>query len=77
MATEHPLMTLPKISVGLVENSVDEEDGPISFVEGTDAEKKLVRKIDLYLMSTIWILYLFSYMVSDNWSPNMVVYSYS
>ena len=75
MATEHPLMTLPKISVGLVENSVDEEDGPISFVEGTDAEKKLVRKIDLYLMSTIWILYLFSYMVSDNWSPNMVVYS--
>lgn len=34
-----------------------------SFEEKTEAEKKLVRKIDLYLMPTIWILYCFSYMV--------------
>lgn len=33
------------------------------FEEKTEAEKKLVRKIDLYLMPTIWILYCFSYMV--------------
>jgi hypothetical protein len=36
-----------------------------SFEEKTDAEKKLVRKIDLYLMPTIWILYCFSYMVQS------------
>ena len=29
-------------------------------------EKKLVRKIDLYLMCSLWILYLFSYMVSKD-----------
>ena len=33
------------------------------FEEKTETEKKLVRKIDLYLMPTIWILYCFSYMV--------------
>lgn len=33
------------------------------FEEKTEAERKLVRKIDLYLMPTIWILYCFSYMV--------------
>lgn len=35
----------------------------LPFEEKTEAEKKLVRKIDLYLMPTIWILYCFSYMV--------------
>ncbi|KAF1360785.1 MFS general substrate transporter [Lizonia empirigonia] len=34
----------------------------LPFEEKTEAEKKLVRKIDLYLMPTIWILYCFSYM---------------
>jgi hypothetical protein len=33
------------------------------FEEKTEEEKKLVRKIDLYLMPTIWVLYCFSYMV--------------
>jgi len=33
------------------------------FEEKTETEKKLVRKIDLYLMPTIWILYCLSYMV--------------
>lgn len=36
------------------------------FVEGTDEEKKLVRKIDLFLMPTIWVLYCFSYMDRTN-----------
>jgi|TARA_R110002003_G_scaffold20_4_gene1086 hypothetical protein len=35
------------------------------FEEKTDEEKKLVRKIDMYLMPTIWVLYCFSYMVSS------------
>jgi hypothetical protein len=33
------------------------------FIEKTAEEKNLVRKIDLFLMPTIWVLYLFSYMV--------------
>lgn len=33
------------------------------FEENMDEEKRLVRKIDLYLMPTIWVLYCFSYMV--------------
>lgn len=39
------------------------------FEEKTAAEKKLVRKIDLYLMPAIWILYCFSYMVQLKVSP--------
>ena len=36
------------------------------FEEKTNAEKRLVRKIDLYLMPTIWVLYCFSYMVCSD-----------
>ncbi|KAF2729839.1 pantothenate transporter liz1 [Polyplosphaeria fusca] len=36
------------------------------FTEKTDEEKKLVRKVDLYLMPTIWVLYMFSYMDRTN-----------
>jgi hypothetical protein len=32
------------------------------YVAGTDEEKKLVRKIDLYLLPTIFLMYLLSYM---------------
>ena len=34
-----------------------------TFEEGTDAEKKLLRKIDMFLLPTIWVVYLLSYMV--------------
>lgn len=34
-----------------------------AWVEDTPEEKKLVRKIDMWLMPSIWILYMFSYMV--------------
>lgn len=32
------------------------------YVPGSDAEKRLVRKIDLYLLPMMWIMYLLSYM---------------
>ncbi|RSL52321.1 hypothetical protein CEP51_015073 [Fusarium floridanum] len=32
----------------------------------SEAEKKLVRKIDLYLMTSLWVMYLFSYMDRSN-----------
>jgi len=39
----------------------NEVDHPIDPI----AEKKLVRKIDLYLMPSIFVLYLFSFVVSQ------------
>jgi hypothetical protein len=44
-----------------------------SIIVDADAEKKLVRKIDLYLMPSVFILYLFSYMVHQ--SSNLQLYS--
>lgn len=36
-------------------------DGEMSWTP--EEEKKLLRKIDLYLLPTIWLMYLLSYMV--------------
>ena len=33
-------------------------DNDFEFEENTADEKKLVRKIDMYLMPSIWVLYL-------------------
>ena len=32
------------------------------YVPATEEERKLVRKIDLFLLPTIWLMYLLSYM---------------
>lgn len=48
-------------NLATMDNKQDVEEG--AFIEKTDEEKTLVRKIDLFLMPTIWILYCFSYMV--------------
>ena len=37
----------------------------LTFEEETEAEKKLVRKIDMFLLPMIWVVYLLSYMVSS------------
>lgn len=42
---------------------VSEKVDSLAFVEGTKEEKALVRKIDLWLMPTVWILLLFNYVV--------------
>jgi hypothetical protein len=59
--------TDPKQDAVLSEQkSIDDSDVKIvaaPFEEKTDEEKKLVRKVDLYLMPTIWVLYCMSYMV--------------
>lgn len=47
------------------------------FEEKTEAERKLVRKIDMYLMPTIWILYCFSYMVRSGLIQGLILYSLS
>lgn len=40
---------------------VNESIAPIISKAQIDEEKKLVRRIDLILMPTLWVLYLFSY----------------
>jgi len=37
-----------------------------SYIPGTDEEKKLVRKIDTFLMPCIFLMYLLSYMDRTN-----------
>ena len=46
-----------------VQNERALEDPEFKLVAAPFEEKKLVRKIDWYLMPTIWVLYCFSYMV--------------
>lgn len=37
-----------------------------NYVPGTEAEKKLVRKVDLFLMPTLWIMYILNYVDRTN-----------
>lgn len=43
---------------GFETSSTKEANQPYDFEENTEAEKKLVRKIDLFLLPCIWIVYL-------------------
>lgn len=60
----------PKTSVEMIDNvaafDAEKDFSVVGFIEGTDEEKELVRKIDLFLMPTIWVLYCFSYMDRTN-----------
>lgn len=60
----------PKSWVEMVDNvsayKAKEDADASEFIEGTEEEKKLIRKIDLFLMPTIWVLYCFSYMDRTN-----------
>lgn len=49
------------------------QDTSRNMIVDADAEKRLVRKIDLYLMPSIFILYLFSYMV---WYLDLAITNY-
>lgn len=55
-----------KETASVMENASEQQaaDG-FTFEEETEAEKKLLRKIDLFLLPTIWIVYLLSYMVRN------------
>lgn len=42
------------------------EQALANYVPGTDAEKKLLRKIDLHLMPILWIMYILNYVDRTN-----------
>ena len=51
--------------------TVEVQDGSIGGITWTpEEEKKLVRKIDLLLLPTIWIMYLLSYMDRTKYAPS-------
>jgi MFS family permease len=49
-----------------VEPLKEERASEVRWSKKSPEEKKLVRKIDLFLMPTIWVLYLLSYMDRTN-----------
>jgi hypothetical protein len=52
----------------LVKADIVHEENAFALADiDADAEKKLVRKIDLYLMPSVFVLYLLSYVVSFKW----------
>ncbi|KAF5026964.1 hypothetical protein F66182_994 [Fusarium sp. NRRL 66182] len=56
-------------SVEHADHVVDAKDGLSTtdgYTPGSDEEKKLVRKIDLYILPMMWIMYLLSYMDRTN-----------
>jgi len=53
--------------------STEVEESPTDTLTWTpEEEKKLVKKIDLFLLPTIWLMYLLSYMVSHRLSSRVI-----
>lgn len=70
-ATQKPVDESTEVEYG-DRTSVDQKHGatPVDgYVPGTDEEKRLVRKIDMYLLPTIWLMYLLSYMDRTKYVP--------
>lgn len=63
VAQEHKARVSIEEDVQDIKDGQHESINPLAFVEDTPEEKKLLFKIDMWLMPTIWVLYLFSYMV--------------
>lgn len=64
MATEQERTSDAKHQVEMSEKL--DEPAVEDYIPDTLEEKKLVRKVDMYLMPTIWIMYLLSYMDRTN-----------
>lgn len=51
---------------GATEEEIQLQEALSNYVPDTDAEKKLVRKIDMHLMPTLWIMYILNYVDRTN-----------
>ncbi|OBT45367.1 hypothetical protein VE00_04054 [Pseudogymnoascus sp. WSF 3629] len=51
---------------GTTEEEIQLQEALSNYVPDTDAEKKLVRKIDMHLMPTLWIMYILNYVDRTN-----------
>lgn len=50
----------------LSDHDLDLENALQNFVPDTDAEKRLVRKLDAYMMPTLWVMYILAYLDRQN-----------
>lgn len=55
-----------ELKVVLSDHDLDLENALQNFVPGTDAEKRLVRKLDAYMMPTLWVMYILAYLDRQN-----------
>lgn len=62
----HVEMTSTGTKGGLTEEEIQLQEALSNYVPDTDAEKKLVRKIDLHLMPTLWVMYILNYVDRTN-----------
>ncbi|KAJ0132216.1 hypothetical protein HZ326_24704 [Fusarium oxysporum f. sp. albedinis] len=65
---EHGASSLrDKETASMVEDAIDTQNSEgFTFEEETEAEKKVLRKVDMHLLPSIWIVYLLSYMDRSN-----------
>jgi len=58
----------PEMREYQIPDNVDSElaEAVRNYVPGTAEERKLVRKIDLFLMPTLWIMYILNYVDRTN-----------
>ena len=51
---------------GVITEEIELQEALRNYIPGTDAEKKLRRKIDLHLMPILWIMYILNYVDRTN-----------
>lgn len=76
MADIKPVISGPAASVVLGETelvkvemsseNLEMENALRDYVPDTDAEKRLVRKLDMFMMPTLWIMYILAYIDRQN-----------
>lgn len=52
--------------LGVTREDVELQQALRDYVPGSDAEKRLLRKIDLRLMPILWIMYILNYVDRTN-----------
>lgn len=64
-----PFHDVEKETMKLQELERPSSDQPLTWTP--EEEKKLVRKIDLFILPTLWIMYVLSYVVCTNVSSKL------
>lgn len=52
--------------LGVNQEDIELQQALKDYVPGSDAEKKLLRKIDLHLMPILWVMYILNYVDRTN-----------
>lgn len=55
-----------KIPAGLSQEEIEHAAALLRYVPGTEAEKRLVRKLDFILLPVLWLMYVLAYLDRGN-----------